>query len=68
MFYLKDDEVFFFWITWSVYSTFFQEKFEIGKRERERLREMQRIKKQKIQEILDEQNANINADMVIVLK
>ncbi|XP_042390716.1 ISWI chromatin-remodeling complex ATPase CHR11-like [Zingiber officinale] len=40
-----------------------EEKFEIGKRERERLREMQRIKKQKIQEILDEQNANINAVM-----
>ncbi|KAK1315982.1 putative chromatin-remodeling complex ATPase chain [Acorus calamus] len=36
---------------------------EIGKRERARLREMQRLKKQKIQEILDAQNASIDADM-----
>ncbi|XP_077232614.1 putative chromatin-remodeling complex ATPase chain [Tasmannia lanceolata] len=36
---------------------------EIGKRERARLKEMQRLKKQKIQEILDAQNAAINADM-----
>ncbi|XP_068660734.1 ISWI chromatin-remodeling complex ATPase CHR11-like [Aristolochia californica] len=38
-------------------------KFEIGKRERARLKEMQRLKKQKIQEILDSQNAAIDADM-----
>lgn len=37
---------------------------EISKREKARLREMQRLKKQKIQEILDEQNAAIDADMV----
>ncbi|XP_042476365.1 ISWI chromatin-remodeling complex ATPase CHR11 [Macadamia integrifolia] len=36
---------------------------EIGKRERARLKEMQRMKKQKIQEILDAQNASIDADM-----
>ncbi|KAJ6816519.1 putative chromatin-remodeling complex ATPase chain isoform X2 [Iris pallida] len=36
---------------------------EIGKRERARLREMERLKKQKIQEILDAQNASIDADM-----
>ncbi|CAK9145528.1 unnamed protein product [Ilex paraguariensis] len=36
---------------------------EIGKRERARLKEMQKMKKQKIQEILDEQNAAIDADM-----
>ena len=37
---------------------------ETAKRERARLREMQRVKKQKIQEILDDQNAAIEADMV----
>lgn len=37
---------------------------EIGKREKARLREMQRLKKQKVQEILDSQNAAIEADMV----
>lgn len=37
---------------------------EISKREKARLKEMQRLKKQKIQEILDEQNAAIDADMV----
>ncbi|KAG8499622.1 hypothetical protein CXB51_006235 [Gossypium anomalum] len=36
---------------------------EISKREKERLKEMQKLKKQKIQEILDTQNAVINADM-----
>ncbi|XP_068661697.1 ISWI chromatin-remodeling complex ATPase CHR11-like isoform X2 [Aristolochia californica] len=36
---------------------------EIGKHERARLKEMQRLKKQKIQEILDAQNAAIDADM-----
>ncbi|XP_043719943.1 ISWI chromatin-remodeling complex ATPase CHR11 isoform X1 [Telopea speciosissima] len=36
---------------------------EIGKRERARLKEMQRLKKHKIQEILDAQNASIDADM-----
>ncbi|CAI9776861.1 unnamed protein product [Fraxinus pennsylvanica] len=36
---------------------------EVGKRERERLKEMQKLKKQKIQEILEAQNAAINADM-----
>ncbi|XP_052484004.1 ISWI chromatin-remodeling complex ATPase CHR11 isoform X1 [Gossypium raimondii] len=36
---------------------------EISKREKERLKEMQKIKKQKIQEILDTQNAAIDADM-----
>lgn len=39
----------------------------IGKRERARLKEMQRLKKQKIQEILDVQNAAIDADMVTEL-
>ncbi|XP_073104732.1 probable chromatin-remodeling complex ATPase chain isoform X1 [Elaeis guineensis] len=38
---------------------------EIGKRETARLREMQRLKKQKIQEILAQQNAAIDADMLI---
>uniref|UniRef100_A0A452Y0G2 Chromatin-remodeling complex ATPase n=1 Tax=Aegilops tauschii subsp. strangulata TaxID=200361 RepID=A0A452Y0G2_AEGTS len=38
-------------------------KTEIGKRERAKLREMQKLKKQKIQEILDSQNASIDADM-----
>lgn len=37
---------------------------EIGKRERARLKEMQRMKKEKIQDILDVQNAAIEADMV----
>ncbi|XP_059632685.1 ISWI chromatin-remodeling complex ATPase CHR11 [Cornus florida] len=36
---------------------------EIGKRENARLKEMQRFKKRKIQEILDTQNAAIDADM-----
>ncbi|GLT41997.1 hypothetical protein SLA2020_160210 [Shorea laevis] len=36
---------------------------EISKREKERLKELQKIKKQKIQEILDTQNAAIDADM-----
>ncbi|AES64230.1 putative calcium/calmodulin-dependent protein kinase chromatin remodeling ISWI family [Medicago truncatula] len=36
---------------------------EISKREKERLREMQKLKKQKVQEILDAQNAAIEADM-----
>ncbi|OAY27785.1 ISWI chromatin-remodeling complex ATPase CHR11 isoform X1 [Manihot esculenta] len=36
---------------------------EISKREKERLKEMQKLKKQKIQEILDVQNAAIDADM-----
>ncbi|KAF6176679.1 hypothetical protein GIB67_034541 [Kingdonia uniflora] len=35
----------------------------IGKREKARLRDMQRLKKQKIQEILDAQNKSIDADM-----
>ncbi|ESW19868.1 hypothetical protein PHAVU_006G162200 [Phaseolus vulgaris] len=35
----------------------------ISKREKDRLKEMQKLKKQKIQEILDEQNAAIDADM-----
>ncbi|KAK7332208.1 hypothetical protein VNO80_28956 [Phaseolus coccineus] len=35
----------------------------ISKREKDRLKEMQKMKKQKIQEILDEQNAAIDADM-----
>ncbi|XP_073106554.1 probable chromatin-remodeling complex ATPase chain isoform X1 [Elaeis guineensis] len=38
---------------------------EIAKRETARLREMQRLKKQKIQEILAQQNAAIDADMLI---
>ncbi|XP_020220338.1 ISWI chromatin-remodeling complex ATPase CHR11 [Cajanus cajan] len=36
---------------------------EISKREKARLKEMQKMKKQKIQEILDAQNAAIDADM-----
>ncbi|XP_039128543.1 probable chromatin-remodeling complex ATPase chain [Dioscorea cayenensis subsp. rotundata] len=36
---------------------------DVGKRERARLREMQRMKKEKIQSILDAQNAAIDADM-----
>ncbi|KAG4381211.1 hypothetical protein GLYMA_15G097000v4 [Glycine max] len=36
---------------------------EISKREKARLKEMQKMKKQKIQEILDVQNAAIDADM-----
>ncbi|KAK2992029.1 hypothetical protein RJ640_014890 [Escallonia rubra] len=36
---------------------------ELSKRERARLKEMQRLKRQKIQEILDSQNAAIEADM-----
>ncbi|KAL1806641.1 ISWI chromatin-remodeling complex ATPase CHR11-like [Daucus carota subsp. sativus] len=36
---------------------------EISKREKARLREMQRLKKQKIEEILADQNAAIDADM-----
>ncbi|KAL0903158.1 hypothetical protein M5K25_027515 [Dendrobium thyrsiflorum] len=36
---------------------------EIGKRERARLKEMQRLKKQKVKEILSAQNAAIDADM-----
>ncbi|KAI4317631.1 hypothetical protein L6164_025487 [Bauhinia variegata] len=36
---------------------------EISKREKARLKEMQKMKKQKIQEILDQQNAAIDADM-----
>ncbi|EAY96571.1 hypothetical protein OsI_18476 [Oryza sativa Indica Group] len=36
---------------------------EIGKRERPKLREMQKLKKHKIQEILDAQNKAIDADM-----
>ncbi|PNT71811.1 hypothetical protein BRADI_2g35740v3 [Brachypodium distachyon] len=36
---------------------------EVGKRERAKLREMQKLKKQKIQEILETQNAAIDADM-----
>lgn len=37
---------------------------EISQREKARLKEMQRLKKQKVQEILDAQNAAIEADMV----
>ncbi|CAL9116371.1 unnamed protein product [Musa acuminata var. zebrina] len=36
---------------------------EVGVREKARLRELQRMKKQKIQEILDAQNAAVDADM-----
>ncbi|CAH8392020.1 unnamed protein product [Eruca vesicaria subsp. sativa] len=39
------------------------EKAEIRKREKARLKEMQKMKKQKIQEILDAQNASIDKDM-----
>lgn len=38
----------------------------VARREKARLKEMQRMKKQKIQEILDAQNATIDADMVII--
>lgn len=37
---------------------------EISHREKARLKEMQRLKKQKIQDILDQQNASVEADMV----
>lgn len=37
---------------------------DISKREKQRLKEMQKLKKQKIQELLDKQNAAIDADMV----
>jgi len=37
---------------------------EVAQREKARLKEMQKLKKQKIQEILDKQNAAIDADMV----
>lgn len=40
---------------------------EISKREKARLREMQQLKKQKLQEILDAQNAAIDADMVCLV-
>ncbi|MBA0761534.1 hypothetical protein Gotri_024163, partial [Gossypium trilobum] len=40
---------------------------EISKRENERLKEMQKLKKQKIQEILDTQNAAIDANMKVEL-
>ena len=36
----------------------------VGKREKSRLKELQKMKRQKIQEILDTQNAAIDADMV----
>ncbi|ESW26229.1 hypothetical protein PHAVU_003G101700 [Phaseolus vulgaris] len=36
---------------------------EVGKREKARLKEMQQLKKQKVQEILDAQNSTIDADM-----
>jgi SWI/SNF-related matrix-associated actin-dependent regulator of chromatin subfamily A member 5 len=36
---------------------------EISQREKARLKEMQKLKRQKIQEILDKQNADIEADM-----
>ncbi|CAN6848438.1 unnamed protein product, partial [Brassica oleracea] len=39
------------------------EKAEISKREKARLRELQKMKKKKIQDILDAQNASIDADM-----
>lgn len=39
-------------------------KSEVSKREKARLKEMQRKKNEKIQEILDAQNAAIDADMV----
>lgn len=41
---------------------------EISKREKARLNEMQKLKKQKIQEMLDVQNAAIDADMVRVYR
>lgn len=37
---------------------------KVAKREKARLQELERLKKQKIQEILDAQNAAIDADMV----
>lgn len=37
---------------------------EISRREKARLKEMQKVKRQKVQEILDAQNASIEADMV----
>lgn len=40
---------------------------EISQREKARLKEMQRLKRQKVQEILDAQNAAIEADMVCCL-
>ncbi|CAN6467685.1 unnamed protein product [Victoria cruziana] len=40
-----------------------QSSEDVGKRERARLRELQRIKKQKIQDMLDKQNSAIDADM-----
>ncbi|CAH2054831.1 unnamed protein product [Thlaspi arvense] len=40
-----------------------EEKLEISKREKARLKEMQKLKKQKIQEMLESQNASIDADM-----
>lgn len=40
---------------------------EISKREKARLKEMERLKKKKIQEILDAQNASIEADMVCIV-
>jgi len=40
---------------------------EIGKREKARLREMEKLKREKIQKILDAQNAAIDADMVCLL-
>ncbi|KAH0895930.1 hypothetical protein HID58_045498 [Brassica napus] len=39
------------------------EKAEISKREKARLRELQKMKKKKIRDILDAQNASIDADM-----
>lgn len=41
---------------------------EVSKREKARLKQMERMKKHKIQEILDAQNAAIDADMVCCLK
>ncbi|MED6190157.1 hypothetical protein PIB30_102930 [Stylosanthes scabra] len=40
-----------------------EDTVDLGKREKARLKEMQKMKKQKIQEILDAQNAAIDADM-----
>ncbi|KAK4759252.1 hypothetical protein SAY87_022383 [Trapa incisa] len=40
-----------------------KEETDVSKREKARLKEMQNLKKQKIQEILDAQNAKIDADM-----
>jgi sulfur relay (sulfurtransferase) complex TusBCD TusD component (DsrE family) len=39
----------------------------VGKREKARLKELQKKKKEKIQEILDTQNAAIDADMVCTI-